>query len=155
MTGSVAKRERQAAILEVVREHRVTSQEGLRELLGERGIEVTQATLSRDIRDLRLVKVAGAEGVPHYTLPEEWEHKPPLEVLLPQLFVSADGTGNLLLVRTLTGAAPTVASAIDWEEWPELLGTIAGDDTILVICRDEEHAPLIARRLEGIAGVAG
>lgn len=151
MTGSGGKRERQAAILEVVREHRVSSQEALRELLVERGIEVTQATLSRDVRDLRLVKVADAEGVPHYTLPDEWEHTPPLELLLPQLFVSADGTGNLLLVRTLTGAAPTVASAIDWEEWSEVVGTIAGDDTILIVLRDEESLDAVQERIEQIA----
>ncbi len=75
----------------------------------------------------------------HYTLPEEWEHSPPLESLLPTLFVSAEGTGNLLVVRTMTGGAQAVALGIDWEEWPEVLGTIAGDDTILLILRDAEH----------------
>lgn len=150
-----SKRERQAAILELVREHRVTSQEELRSLLSERRIEVTQATLSRDLRDLRLVKVPGAEGTPHYSLPDEWEHTPPLETLLPTLFLSAEGTRNLLVVRTMTGSAQAVALGIDWEEWPEVLGTIAGDDTILVICREEEHVPLVARRLEGIADAVG
>lgn len=151
----MSKRQRQTAVLEIVREHRVTSQEELRTLLAERGIDVTQATLSRDLRDLRLVKVPGAEGPPHYTFPDEWEHTPPLETLLPTLFLSAEGARNLLVVRTMTGGAQAVALGIDWEEWPEVLGTIAGDDTILVICREDEDVPRLARRLEGIAGVEG
>ncbi|HEX7119678.1 MAG TPA: arginine repressor [Longimicrobiales bacterium] len=150
------KRQRHAAILEIVREHRVTSQEHLRELLAERGLDVTQATLSRDIRELRLVKVPDAEGGMHYTLPPEaWDQTPPLGRLLPTLFVSAEGTGNLLLVKTLTGGAQPVAIAIDWEEWPEVLGTLAGDDTILLILRDPAHLPTVQQRLEEIAGIAG
>jgi len=149
------KRQRHAAILEIVREHRVTSQEHLRELLAERGLEVTQATLSRDIRELRLVKVPDAEGALHYTLPPEaWDQTPPLGRLLPTLFVSAEGTGNLLVVKTLTGGAQPIAFAIDWEEWPEVLGTIAGDDTILIILRDPTHLPVVQQRIEDIAGVS-
>lgn len=120
-------------------------------LLREAGIEVTQATVSRDIRELRLVKVPGVDGPPHYTLPEEWEHTPPLEKLLPALFVSAEGTRNLLVVRTMTGGAQAVALAIDWEEWPEVLGTIAGDDTILIICREDAQVGEVRRRLEEVA----
>ena len=154
MSDSVGKRERQAAVLELIREHRVTSQEGLRELLAARGIEVTQATLSRDIRDMRLVKVPGAEGVPHYTLPEEWEHTPPLENLLPTLFVSCEGTGNLLVLKTMTGGAQAVALAIDWEEWPEVLGTVAGDDTILIVLRSPDHLSPVQERISRVAGSA-
>ena len=149
---SVSKRHRQGAILELIRTHRVTSQNELRSLLESRGVAVTQATLSRDLRDLRLVKVPGADGGGHYTLPEEWEHSPPLETLLPTLFVSAEGTGNLLVVRTLTGGAQAVALGIDWEEWPEVLGTIAGDDTILLILRDAHHLSEVQERLREIAG---
>lgn len=147
----VAKRERQSAILELVREHRVTNQEGLRGLLAERGIEVTQATLSRDIRELRLVKLPGAANSSRYTLPDEWEHSPPLETLLPMLFVSAEGAGNLLVVRTLTGGAQAVALGIDWEEWSEVLGTIAGDDTILMVLRAAKQVATVRARIEEIA----
>lgn len=148
-----SKRERHAAILDVIRSQRIGSQEELREvLLGEAGIEVTQATVSRDIRELRLVKVPGAEGPAHYTLPEEWENTPPLEKLLPALFVSAEGTRNLLVVRTMTGGAQAIALAIDWEEWPEVLGTIAGDDTILIICREDEQVADVRRRLKEVSG---
>ena len=149
----MGKPERLAAIRAIVREHRVTSQELLRELLLRRGFDVTQGTLSRDIRELRLVKVPDAEGSAHYTLPPEaWDHTPPLARLLPTLYTGAEGTGNLLVVRTLAGGAQAVAEALDWEEWPEVLGTLGGDDTILVILRKPEFLPAVQRRLEELAG---
>lgn len=150
MAKSVSKQERHTTILDVIREHRVGSQETLRKLLADRGIDVTQATLSRDLRELRLVKVPGAEGT-HYTLPEEWETTPPLKSILPTVFLGAEGTGNMLVVKTMTGGAQGAALAIDWEEWPEVLGTIAGVDTILVIIRDEDEVTVIRERLEKIA----
>lgn len=147
----MSKRERHAQILEVLKDHRVASQEALRELLYERGTNVTQATLSRDIRELRLVKVPGADGGGHYSLPEEWESTPTLESLLPALFHSAEGVGHLLVVRTMKGGAQTVAAGIDWQEWPEVLGTLAGDDTILLILRDEDTRPEIEERIRRLA----
>ena len=154
--SNMSKRARHAAVLELVREHRVTSQAHLRELLAERGVEVTQATLSRDIRELRLIKVPDVEGGMHYTLPPEaWDQTPPLGRLLPTLFVSAEGTGNLLVLKTLTGGAQPVAIAIDWEEWPEVLGTVAGDDTILLILREPDQLTRVQRRIEEIAGLEG
>lgn len=147
----MSKRERQRQILDVIRSHRVSSQESLREILLERGTEVTQATLSRDLRELRLVKVPGADGQGYYSVPEEWDSTPPLESLLPTLFHSADGVDNLLVVRTMKGGAQTVAAGIDWEEWPEVLGTLAGDDTILIILRDAAKRPVIQKRLEEMA----
>lgn len=152
----MSKRERHKAILEIVGEHRISSQENLRELLLEHGFDVTQATLSRDIRELRLVKVPDAEGGMYYTLPPEvWGQTPPLRRLLSTLFLSAEGTGNLLVVKTLTGGAQPVALALDWEEWPEVLGTIAGDDTILIILRDADQLETIRRRIEDLAEAAG
>jgi transcriptional regulator of arginine metabolism len=112
---------------------------------------VTQATLSRDIRELRLVKVPGADGSGHYSLPEEWESTPPLEALLPTLLQSVEGVDHLLVVRTLKGGAQTVAAGIDWEEWPEILGTLAGDDTILIILRDPSSLDAIRDRIERMA----
>jgi len=147
----VSKRDRHEQILEVIRRHRVSSQESLRELLAQRGTDVTQATLSRDIRELRLVKVPGADGVGFYSSPEEWDSTPSLESLLPALFHSAEGVDHLLVVRTMKGGAQTVAAGIDWEEWPEVLGTLAGDDTILLILRDPKHLSVVKRRLEEMA----
>lgn len=139
-------------MLRIIRERRVPHQEALRELLAAEGFAVAQATLSRDIRDLRLVKVTGADGKPHYTLPEEWEHVAPLDSILPTLFVAAETVGNLLVVRTLNGAAQAVASGIDWEEFEGLAGTIAGDDTVLVILRDAHAAAEVAATIRELAG---
>jgi transcriptional regulator of arginine metabolism len=149
----MSKRERHAQILDIIRENTVTSQEVLRELLQARGTEATQATLSRDIRELRLVKVPAADGTGHYSLSEEWESTPPLESLLPTLFLSADGVDHLLVIHTMKGGAQTVAAAIDWEEWPEVVGTLAGDDTILIILRDPASLPALKARVERMAGV--
>ena len=150
--ASGGKRCRQSALLRIIRERRVPHQEALRALLAEAGFPVTQPTLSRDIRDLRLVKVTGASGRPHYTLPEEWDHVPPLDSILPTLFVSVETVGNLAIVRTLNGAAQTVASGIDWEEYEGLAGTIAGDDTVLLILRDAHAAAEVADALSQLAG---
>jgi transcriptional regulator of arginine metabolism len=150
----VSKRTRHAKILEIIKHHRVASQEGLREILHAQGTEVTQATLSRDIRELRLVKVPDAEGSSHYSLPEEWESTPPLQTLLPTLFQSAEGVGHFLVVKTLKGGAQAVALGIDWEEWPEVAGTLAGDDTILIILRDPATVTVVRDRLEHMAGVS-
>ncbi|MFQ5537248.1 MAG: arginine repressor [Gemmatimonadota bacterium] len=149
----MSKRERHAQILEAIKSHRVTSQEALREILAEQGTEVTQATLSRDIRELRLVKVTGTDGTAHYSIPGEWESTPALGTLLPTLFLSAEGVDHLLVVRTLKGAAQTVAAGIDWEEWPEVLGTLAGDDTILVVLRETSAVDMVRKRLEAMAGM--
>lgn len=150
----MSKPKRHQAIRELVQTHRVASQEQLRELLEERGFDVTQATLSRDIRELRLIKVHDTDAA-HYTLPpESWDNAPALTRLLPALFLGAEGTGNLLVVKTMVGGAQAVAEAIDWEEWPEVLGTLAGDDTILLILRDGRQLANVQRRLEERAGVA-
>jgi transcriptional regulator of arginine metabolism len=146
--------QRHAAILDVVRTTRVSSQEVLRELLGERGYEVAQATLSRDIRELGLVKVPDEEGGSVYTVPADvTDPLPTLPRLLPALYLGADGVGNLLVVKTLTGGAQPIAVAIDWEEWPEVVGTVAGDDTILLILREPAALKRITRRLEELAGI--
>ena len=92
--ADVSKRARHEAILEAIRAQCVTNQGQLRELLEKAGFAVTQATVSRDMRELRLVKVPGAEGIAHYTLPGEWESIPPLQSLLPALYESAEGTGT-------------------------------------------------------------
>ncbi len=151
----MSKRARHQAVLELVGEHRIASQEHLRELLATRGFDVTQATLSRDIRELRLVKVPDAEGGTFYKLPPEvWDQTPPLRRLLATLFVSAEGVGNLLVLKTMTGGAQPVGSALDWEEWPEILGTVAGDDTILIILRDASQLSTVQQRIEDLAGPA-
>jgi transcriptional regulator of arginine metabolism len=148
------KSERHAAIRELVQQHRVTSQEQLRELLVDRNFDVTQATLSRDIRELRLVKIPSPEGGTHYTLPpESWDQRPPIAGLLPTLYLGAEGTGNLIIVRTLAGGAQAIAEALDWEEWPEVMGTLGGDDSILIVLRHPSYLDAVVQRLEALAQV--
>ena len=145
------KRARQSAILELIKTQRVPHQEALREHLASEGFEVTQATLSRDVRELRLVKLPSADGNAYYTIPEEWDHVPPLDSILPTLFVSAEIVGHFVVVRTRSGGAQAVASGIDWEEFEGLAGTIAGDDTILLIMRDEASARDVCQAVESLA----
>lgn len=147
----MGKAKRHAAIRKLVHEHRVASQEQLRELLLELNFDVTQATLSRDIRELRLVKMPTPDGGTFYTIPADSDQRPPIARLLPTLFIGAEGTGNLLVVKTLAGGAQAISEALDWEEWPEVLGTLAGDDTILVILRDANHLGSVQKRLEELS----
>ena len=120
----VRKTERHAAILQLIRAHDVASQEELRKLLQQRGVSVTQATLSRDLRELGVVRVPGDEGA-RYAMPDTVvsDAIPSLETLLPQLFSSIDGVGELIVLRTLASGAQPVSEAIDAVEWREVLGS--------------------------------
>ncbi len=152
MPQSPAKRKRQEAILELIRTQRVRSQHELRRVLLERGFDVTQATLSRDLKELRVAKVPHVEGESYYAAATDGEEiGPALERLLPHLLFDVEGVGNLIVVKTLTGSAQAVAEAIDLEAWPELLGTVAGDDTILLILRQDDQRAEIVERIKGIA----
>lgn len=147
------KRDRQATILELVESHVVDSQEELRRLLRQRGWDVTQATLSRDLRELGLARVPTPDGA-RYRVPagaNDAEDTAALSSLLPSLVSSVDGVGELLVVRTVVGGAQPVAAALDAERWPEVLGTIGGDDTILLVCRSAAARERIARRLRDLA----
>lgn len=149
----MAKRERQRAILDLVARRRVHSQEELRRLLERRGFRVTQSTLSRDLRELRIVKIPRPDGTSYYASTGEGEREAPsLRQLLPQLMLGVEGVDHLLVVRTRIGGAQAVAEAIDLEEWAEVLGTVAGDDTILVVLGRAGDRETVARRLEEIAG---
>ena len=147
------KTQRQDAILELVRQRPISSQEDLRVLLLERGVDVTQATLSRDLRDLGLARVTTEDGV-RYLLPESFaeEEAPSLEALLPQLFTSIDGVSELAVLRTRPSGAQPIAEAIDAEAWQEILGTIGGENTVLIICRSIEARVAVSERLRGLAG---
>jgi transcriptional regulator of arginine metabolism len=148
------KRMRQAAILDLIASHVVGSQEELRQLLLGRGMDVTQATLSRDLRDLHLARISESGGV-RYVLPESLvveDDKPLLATLLPQLFSRVDGVGELLVLHTVASGAQPIAEAIDQEEFPEVLGTIAGDDTILIVTRSAAARTALTERLLALAG---
>ena len=147
-----ARTRRHAAILELVREHTIRSQNQLRDLLAGRDIDVAQGTLSRDIRELGLVKKAGSDGEVAYSIPADAaEQTPALKRLAPTLFLSAEGVDHFLVVHTLTGGAQPLAVALDREDWDEILGTIAGDDTILVLLREPGSLDDVRKRLEELA----
>ena len=148
------KRERHATIRELVESRVVGSQEELRRLLVQRGWDVTQSTLSRDLREMRLARVPTPDGGVRYSVTDtgEEEERPALAVLLPQLFANVDGVGELVVLHTLAGGAQPIDVAIDAEEWPEILGTLAGDDTILLICRSAAARERVIRRLRALAG---
>jgi transcriptional regulator of arginine metabolism len=151
------KRVRQAAILDLVSAHVVGSQEDLRQLLIGRGMDVTQATLSRDIRDLGLARISdegGARYVPADSLADD-DDKPLLNNLLPQLFSKIDGVGEMIVLHTVRSGAQPIAEAIDQEEYEEVLGTIAGDDTILIVTRSVEARLELTRRLLELANSTG
>jgi transcriptional regulator of arginine metabolism len=148
------KHSRQAAILDLVARHVVGSQEELRRLLLEQGMDVTQATLSRDLRDLGLARVSTEDGG-RYVRPEALgtdDDKPLLDNLLPQLFSKIDGVGELIVLHTVRSGAQPIAEAIDQEEFEEVLGTIAGDDTILIVTRSAAARSALTARLLELAG---
>jgi len=149
------KAQRHAAILKLIQKQRVQSQEQLRALLHADGIDVTQATLSRDIRELRLAKVPHPDGGSSYAVPAQTETlRPPLHQLLPTLLLSLDGVGNLLVAKTPSGAASALTEALDAQGWPDVLGTIAGDNTILIIAKNERARRAVAQRLSEEAGLS-
>ena len=150
MTAS--KRDRQHAILELINTREIGSQEELRQLLFKRGWDVTQSTLSRDMRDLRIGRVPTGQGVRYIAGDGSSDDgtRAPLATILPQLFLSLDGVGHLIVLKTVVGAAQTVGSAIDSESNTDILGTIAGDDSILIICRSEQARERVAKRLTAL-----
>ncbi len=145
------KLQRHAVILRVVKDRRIESQDELRAALAAEGFAVTQATLSRDIRELGLAKLVDPQGGAFYANPQEGSIKPDLSQVLPTLLVSVDGVGPLLILRTATGSAGAVTAALDQAGWSEIIGTIAGDDTVLVITRSDKMRKALAARLETLA----
>ncbi len=143
------KTQRQAAILRVIRERRIESQDELKDALASVGIVVTQATLSRDVRELGLAKLADSGGA-YYAHPHRGAVRPELGQVLPTLLVSIDGVGPFLILKTASGSAGAVTEALDQAGWTEIIGTIAGDDTVLVITRNQRLRKVIANRIEAL-----
>ena len=149
ITQPVSKTARHARIAALIRERAVRSQGELGDLLAAEGLTTTQATLSRDLEELGAVKVRGTDGsAAAYVIPEDGqgphrnaEQAPErLKRLVRELLISADASGNLVLLRTPPGAAQFLASAFDRSGLPEVMGTIAGDDTIVVVVREPAPA---------------
>src|SRR5689334_20939405 len=138
----MTKSYRQGQILKLIRGKRIHTQEELAQELKDLGIAATQVTLSRDIRDLRLVKTR--EG---YQEMAEEEHGPQFSLLAAEFLRDVLRAQNLVILKTSPGHANSVAVALDNEEWPEVIGTLAGDDTILVIAPDNATAESVQEKL--------
>jgi transcriptional regulator of arginine metabolism len=164
-----SRRARHQRIADLLGRHKVRSQSALADLLAAEGFSVTQATLSRDLDELGAMRIRDGDGALIYALRSEGGDGAPrpaadsgalearLRRLLGELLVTAEGSANLVVLRTPPGAAQFLASALDHADrhgvTSGVMGTIAGDDTVLVICRDPSGAPDLARRL--IAAAAG
>jgi transcriptional regulator of arginine metabolism len=146
----MSKLARHQAILELLDEGPVFNQEELQKLLHKRGYEAGQATLSRDIRELGLVKSANGYSLPGREAAEPESDLPSVSRMVREFVTSVRAAENLLVTKTSTGSAQPVAAALDEENWPEAIGTIAGDDTILIVCQDRRAAGRLADRIQGM-----
>ncbi|HHY82041.1 MAG TPA: arginine repressor [Clostridiales bacterium] len=142
------KYERHALILKLIEEKDIETQEELAAELRNNGMDVTQATVSRDIKELRLVKVMGKSGKYKYAVMDRTE--PELSDRLFRVFsesvISMDHANNLIVIKTIVAGAQAAASAIDAMNWPEIIGCIAGDDTILVVVRENDLVNDVMKR---------
>ena len=150
------KSARHAKILEIINQNSVRTQEELADLLQRDGVQVTQATVSRDIKDLRLIKTASLNGGYHYTVNHSGKSgREELAFKFHAIFAEAvegiKSAQNLVVVKCYTGMANAVCAALDSLSWPGLVGTIAGDDTILLVMQDNQSAENIVAELYKLA----
>ncbi|OYD09821.1 transcriptional regulator AhrC/ArgR [Paludifilum halophilum] len=143
------KAQRHIKIREIITSLSIETQEDLVDELKKAGYNVTQATVSRDIKELHLVKVPTNNGQYKYSLPADNRFNPhqKLKRLLTEAFVGIEQSENLIVMKTMPGNAHAIAVLIDNLDWSDVLGTIAGDDTILVICSGSDRVPDIVNRL--------
>jgi transcriptional regulator of arginine metabolism len=145
---------RRARIESILRRRRITSQEQLREVLAADGIRVTQATLSRDLVEIQAVKVNDDTGT-RYVVPDRAgggeSSDSRLTRTLGEVLTSADHSGNIVVLRTTPGAAQFLASAVDLSGWTEIIGTVAGDDTVLVVTKHPHGGRELADRIVNLA----
>ena len=142
---------RQNVILEIIEQQNIETQNQLLEALAERGITSTQATLSRDIKDMRLIKETGLDGRPHYVRPavqQERSHDSRLQKILKESILSLDLAQNIIVMKTLSGLASGACSAIDGMHLKGVVGTLAGDDTAFLAMRDIDCAKSLLGELK-------
>lgn len=146
------KSARHSLILEIIEEKDIETQEELAEELKRRGMKVTQATISRDIKELRLLKVLADHGGYKYATVERAEKgmNDRFVRILSECVVSVESVNNLIVVKTLSASANAACEAIDSMKWSEVLGTIAGDNTLLVITRSEEAVESMMARFNAL-----
>jgi transcriptional regulator of arginine metabolism len=154
----LAKTQRQHRIAKLLEQHPVTSQGQLVELLAAHdGVDATQATVSRDLDEMGAVKVRLPGGDTVYAIPEHAKDRPAPEDHLRRVFgdwvVEVASSGNLVVLRTPPGSAHVVASALDRAGHPDIIGTVAGDDTLICVCSERSGGASVARRLAELAGL--
>jgi transcriptional regulator of arginine metabolism len=151
------KAQRQHKVVRLLTEHAVTSQAHLVELLAGDGVQATQATVSRDLEDLGAIKVRVAGGDTVYAIPElPTEQRAPedhLRRVFSDWVVEVAHSANLVVLRTPPGSAHVVGSALDRSGLPEVIGTVAGDDTLIVVVAEDVGGAAVARRLSDLAGI--
>lgn len=142
------KGQRHIKIRDIIANNDIETQDDLVDELKNAGFNVTQATVSRDIKELHLVKVPLVDGRYKYSLPADQRFNPlqKLKRALIDAFVRIDTAGHLLVMKCLPGNAMAIAALIDNLDWEEILGTVSGDDTILIICRTESETEVISNR---------
>lgn len=140
---------RQVAILDIIEEQEIETQEELASALNARGIRVTQATVSRDIKELRLLKVLTPSGKYKYATGDQADNNLTDRFIrmLAESLLSVSSANNLIVVKTLSGSANVAAEALDSMHWPEVLGTLAGDNTVLLIIRSNEETITVTSRI--------
>lgn len=143
------KSARHEKIIELIRKFDIDTQEELALRLNESGFKVTQATISRDIRALNMTKVTGKDGRSRYAILEgsSPDTGDKYSRVMRDAIVSADAAQNLVVIRTVPGMAMGVAAALDAMKWPEILGSIAGDDTIMCALRNSDEAETVTERV--------
>jgi arginine repressor len=146
------KRDRHEKIIELIEKYDIETQEELADRLVREGFQVTQATVSRDIRELKLSKVAGREGRQKYVLLNRQQHQMAEKYvgILREAFVSMDRAQNILVVKTVSGMAMAVGAALDNIGWKEIVGCIAGDDTVMCAIRTVEDTEAVMAGLHKI-----
>ncbi|MDR3593017.1 MAG: arginine repressor [Negativicutes bacterium] len=147
------KTKRHARIKEIVESRSIQTQEELADELRKIGIEVTQATVSRDIKEMMLIKVPAADGEYRYALPREHNaafSQSRMERTFQDSVIAVDHSLNLIVLKTHPGTAQAVAYTIDTVNWPEILGTVAGDDTICVIVKPPEAVLAVMTRFQSL-----
>lgn len=144
------KRKRQTKILEIIQKYDVNTQEGLLDLLKDEGIDATQATISRDIREMKLVKVS-SNGAYKYAAPDSAPQKTAFQDIIINSVTSVDSAMNIVVLKCHTGMAQAACAAFDSFGFPDVVGTIAGDDTIFALAKTENAAQNLCSILsEGI-----
>ncbi|OXS52410.1 arginine repressor [Cohnella sp. CIP 111063] len=146
------KGQRQRKIRELIGSREVETQEELVEALGLEGMQVTQATVSRDIKEMQLIKVPLEDGRYKYSMPQDQRYNPAqkLKRALLDHYLGAESAENLVVLKCLPGTAGTIAALIDGMDWPEIIGTIGGDDTTLIITKTKSLGEDVLKRINDI-----